>query len=168
MEAEPSAEAVTPPPEDRSGVRIFPPLIFAAGLAAGFVLQWLYPVTIVAEAFEPPLRVVGVACILAWLLLAIWAILTLRRIGTSPNPAGPTTSLAFVGPYRFTRNPMYLGLALLTIGLALVTNALWPLVLLPLVLFVLVRAVIAQEERYLAGKFGEPYREYMVRVRRWL
>jgi len=159
---------VTPPPEDRSGVRIFPPLIFAAGLAAGFSLQWLYPVTIVAEAFEDWLRVAGIVFLLGWLVLALWALGTFRRIGTSANPAGPTTSLAFEGPYRFTRNPMYLGLVLLTIGVALVANALWPLILLPLVLYVLVRAVVEPEERYLSRKFGEPYREYMVRVRRWL
>ena len=98
--------------------------------------------------------------------LDIWAVATFRRLGTTPNPAGPTTALAVGGPYRFTRNPMYLGLVFLMAGLAFLANALWPLVLLPVV--IVRRAVIDREERDLTAEFGEEYLRYKARVRRWL
>ncbi|MBV8230410.1 MAG: isoprenylcysteine carboxylmethyltransferase family protein [Planctomycetaceae bacterium] len=98
--------------------------------------------------------------------LDIWAVATFRRLGTTPNPAGPTTALAVGGPYRFTRNPMYLGLVFLMAGLEFLANALWPLVLLPVV--IVRRAVIDREERYLTAEFGEEYLRYKARVRRWL
>jgi len=102
------------------------------------------------------------------LALDIWAVATFRRLGTTPNPAGPTTALAVGGPYRFTRNPMYLGLVFLMAGLAFLANALWPLVLLPVVIVIVRRAVIDREERDLTAEFGEEYLRYKARVRRWL
>jgi protein-S-isoprenylcysteine O-methyltransferase Ste14 len=80
----------------------------------------------------------------------------------------PTTAIVFTGPYRFTRNPMYLGLALLQAGLAMVTNSLWPLLTLAPVIVAVRRLVIDREERYLEAKFGEEYRAYKARVRRWV
>ena len=74
--------------------------------------------------------------------------------------------MAVGGPYRFTRNPMYLGLVFILAGLVLLANALWPLILLPVV--IVRRAVIDREERYLTAKFGEEYLRYLARVRRWL
>jgi len=72
------------------------------------------------------------------------------------------------GPYRFTRNPMYVGLAALYAGVTLLVNSLWPLLLLPVVLVVIRWRVIAREEAYLERKFGDVYRTYTTRVRRWL
>jgi protein-S-isoprenylcysteine O-methyltransferase Ste14 len=84
-------------------------------------------------------------------------------------PAGrPTTTIVEKGPYRFTRNPMYLAMSCAYLGLALVLNNLWALVLLPFVVLVVDRFVIRREESYLTAKFGDPYREYCARVRRWL
>jgi protein-S-isoprenylcysteine O-methyltransferase Ste14 len=83
-------------------------------------------------------------------------------------PNRPASALATGGPYHFTRNPMYVGMALLYIGLALVLNTAWPLVFLPLVLLIIDAAVIRREERYLISAFGEEYRAYCSRVRRWL
>ena len=80
----------------------------------------------------------------------------------------PTTSLVFTGPYRWTRNPMYLAMLLLYIGIALLFDIVWALVLTPLVMLLVVRLVIRREERYLEGKFGEEYRQYKGRVRRWI
>ena len=96
------------------------------------------------------------------------AVATFRRVGTTPHPAGPTTALAVGGPYRFTRNPMYLSLVFITVGLALLANALWPLVLLPVVIVIVRWTVIDREERYLTAKFGEEYLQYKARVRRWM
>ncbi|MBV8078354.1 MAG: isoprenylcysteine carboxylmethyltransferase family protein [Planctomycetaceae bacterium] len=155
-------------PEDRSGVRIFPPLIYLGGLFLGFLLHWRLPLPIVPAVLVGPLRLLGAFCLVAGLALDIWAVATFRRAGTTPHPAGPATALVVGGPYRFTRNPMYLGLVCITAGLALLTNALWPLILLPIVIVIVRRAVIDREEHYLTAKFGEEYLRYKARVRRWL
>jgi len=116
----------------------------------------------------------GARTLLGWLLagagvaLAASAIVLFRRAGTSPVPIQPTTALVAQGPYRFTRNPMYVGLAALYAGIALLVNSLWPLVLLPVVLVVIRWWVIAREEAYLERKFGDAYRAYTRRERRWL
>jgi protein-S-isoprenylcysteine O-methyltransferase Ste14 len=91
-----------------------------------------------------------------------------RRAGTSPDPHEPTTALALDGPYRLTRNPMYLGMALVQGGLALAGNALWPLLALVPVIWVIRTQVIDKEERYLEAKFGGEYRAFKERVRRWI
>jgi protein-S-isoprenylcysteine O-methyltransferase Ste14 len=80
----------------------------------------------------------------------------------------PAATLVQHGPYRFSRNPMYVGLTLSYIGLALTLNTWWPLVLLPLVLLLLFRLVVQKEERHLSEKFGEAYEAYCRRVRRWV
>ncbi len=153
---------------DRSGVRLFPPLIFAATLGAAFLIHWRFPLHIVPAELVRPLRIAGIIFLLPWLGQAIWALATFRRTGTTANPAGGSTALALAGPYRYSRNPMYLGLVMLTVGIGLVANTLWPLLLLPILVVALRRKVIDHEERYLTAKFGEPYRAYMARVRRWL
>ena len=153
---------------DTSGVRIFPPAIYLAGLAAGFLLFWLWPVHLGPPGVVLALRVAGGLLIAVGLALPLWAAATFHGVGTTVNPTRPTTALALGGPYRFTRNPMYLGLALLSTGVALVANALWPLLALPFVLWIVRRIVIDREERYLDAKFGEEYAEYKKRVRRWV
>ena len=156
------------PEGDRSGVRLFPPLVFAAALGMAFLIHWRFPAHIVPEELVRPLRIVGAVVLLAWLSLVIWALATFRRIGTTPNPGGGSTALALEGPYRFSRNPMYLSLLLLMAGIGLAANTPWPLLMLPIVVVVLQRGVIEYEERYLTAKFGEPYRAFMARVRRWI
>jgi len=153
---------------DNSGVRVFPPAIYAAGVAIGLALDWLLPARLVPARHLATMRIVGAALIGAWLVLAIWALATFRRAGTTPNPTQPTTALAFGGPYRFTRNPMYVSMALMTIGVAMVANTWWPIVVLPPVLLMVQRAVIEREERYLEAKFGQEYLRYKTRVRRWV
>lgn len=154
-------------PGDSSGVRVLPPVIYLAGLAAGFFLQRPWPVPIGPPAAEPALRTAGYVLLGMWLFLSVWAIVTFRRAGTTPDPTRPTTALALGGPYRWTRNPMYLGFALMQAGAALIANALWPLVWLLPVLLVIRLHVIGREEQYLERKFGEDYLAYKRRVRRW-
>jgi protein-S-isoprenylcysteine O-methyltransferase Ste14 len=84
------------------------------------------------------------------------------------EPWKPTTAIVTTGPYRFTRNPAYLGMALVYVGIALLAEALWVLVPLPFVLAIIDRAVIAREERYLQRKFGHEYLDYKATVRRWI
>ena len=153
---------------DRSGVRLPPPLLFIAGLAVGFGIKKVSPLPILPVTLGVVTSVLGWVFVALALLLVISALLTFRSVGTSPNPTAPTRALALRGPYGITRNPMYLGLALLSAGICLVANALWPLLLLPAVLLILQRKVIDREERYLEAKFGREYLDYKARVRRWL
>ena len=155
-------------PNDSSGVRVFPPAVYLCGLLAGFILQKFWPVRIVSSDLATPARFLGIALVVCGFALAIWAVRTFRLSGTTPNPTQPTTALAFAGPYRFTRNPMYLGLGAMSAGIAVWANAVWPLVFVPVVLLVVQRIVIAPEERYLERKFGQEYVTFKTQVRRWL
>ena len=151
-----------------AGVRVFPPLVAAIGCAVGLALTFLYPVPIVAPTTTGALLGAGIGFILAFLALAISANVIFRRAGTPANPYVATTALATGGPYRFSRNPMYLGLVLMTVGLGLVLNSMWFLLAAVAVMLALRNLVIAHEERYLEQKFGDAYRSYRQRVRRWL
>ena len=152
---------------DTAGVLAPPPALYGAGLIVGLVLQVLHPVHI-ASSTGGMLRGVGIALVVVGLLLSTAVMRVFGAARTPVPPYRPTTRLVFEGPYRFSRNPDYIGQALVYAGIALVANSWWPLFTLPLVLFVVQRFVIEREERYLEGKFGEEYREYRARVRRWL
>jgi protein-S-isoprenylcysteine O-methyltransferase Ste14 len=114
------------------------------------------------------LRLAGVALIALGLLLSIAVVRAFGRVGTPVPPYRPTTHFVTTGPYRYTRNPDYIGQTLTYVGIAIVANSWWPLFLLPLVLLVVQRGVVRREERYLEVKFGQEYRDYMARVPRWL
>lgn len=152
---------------DTSGVAFPPPLLFAGGLAAGYAAHRLYPIRLWPEPATPA-TVAGWALLFGGVLLAVSAAVLFRRAGTSPNPTRPTTALVIWGPYRFTRNPMYVGMTTLYLGGTLLLNDPWPLAFLPVVIALVQRRVIAREEAYLERKFGEEYRRYKARVRRWL
>jgi protein-S-isoprenylcysteine O-methyltransferase Ste14 len=149
---------------DIPGVVAPPPIIYAAGLLAGWALDRLRPWPFLPSAWARPL---GLALFVAGLVGAggVWAF---RRAGTSPNPWRRTERLVTDGPYRFTRNPMYLGFTLWYLAGTAWVNSLWPLALLPVVLLVMQRGVITREEAYLERRFGREYTEYRARVRRWL
>ena len=147
-EASGAAEA-----RDTAGVVAPPPLIYLAGLIVGFGLERLLP-----GASLP--RLVrwgggGVLVVAGASLLASFS-----RKGTAVEPWKPTTAIVTSGPYRFTRNPAYLGMALVYAGIALLAEALWVLVPLPVVLVAIDRGVISREERYLERKFGREYADY--------
>jgi len=158
---------MTTPSSDTSGVRVLPPLIYAGLFLAGYAVHRFLPLRLWGD---PPaaLRLVGWGLILAGVLLAASAVMLFRRAGTTPNPTRPTTALVLHGPYRFTRNPMYVGLGLCYLGTALLVNSIWPLILLPGLIALVQRWVIAPEEAYLERKFGAEYRSYRTQVRRWL
>jgi len=159
-------EGTAPPPDrDISGVIAPPPLIFLAGLAVGFGLEALLPGSSVPDAVA---WIVGGVLLLAGVALLFSFERAFHRKGTAANPWRPTTAIATEGPYRLTRNPAYLGMALVYVGIALCSEALWVLLPLPLVLAIIDRGVIAREERYLERKFGQEYVDYKRRVRRWL
>jgi len=150
---------------DSPRVVVFPPLLFGGALAIGLAFHWIWPAHPLPSL---PARVVGLALIVASGLLARSGEAAMKRAGTNIRPDQPTLALVFDGPFRFTRNPLYVALTGLYVGIALLVNALWPLLFLIPVLGVLRWGVVAREERYLEAKFGEPYRIYKARVRRWI
>jgi len=152
---------------DDAGVRFPPPFIYLGVLLIGVGAEWL--VAPLGFGLSRMLLIlVGVALVLAGILLAMAAIGLFRRAGTTPEPWTSTTAIVTGGVYRFTRNPMYLGMALLYAGLAVIADSPLALILLPVVLLIVQTQVIAREERYLAAKFGESYEAYRRRVRRWM
>ena len=110
----------------------------------------------------------GFAVMLCGFLFALWGILTFRRHHTSIIPHYPASTIVTSGPYRFTRNPMYIGLSVFYSGVALLLDSWWTFALLLLVVAIVDRQVIAREERYLASAFATEYGSYRVRVRRWI
>jgi protein-S-isoprenylcysteine O-methyltransferase Ste14 len=150
------------------GVRIPPPLIYLAGLAAGFALdRWWLPMPIVDASRETwiHLHAFAFGLVAVWLLAS--SLRSFRQNRNDPRPWREDTALVEDSIYRHTRNPMYLGMALAYATVALMFNALWPLLLLVPVLIVIRWYVIAREERYLAQRFGADYLDYCSRVRRW-
>jgi protein-S-isoprenylcysteine O-methyltransferase Ste14 len=150
---------------DVAGVPLPPPLIFVAGLAAGGLLELVRSTT---GPSWPVSATIGVIGGLAWLALDGWASIRFTRAGTPVIPFKPTTALVVDGPYRVSRNPIYLGMAALYISLAFLLGIMWALLFLPLVLVAVDRLIIAREEPYLERKFGQEYVEYKKRVRRWI
>lgn len=153
-------------PGDRTtaGVLAPPPLIFGVPLLAGLLLELRWPWPALPAAVAPA---VGIGAVLLGLVLAP-SLVAFRRVRTPPEPWKPTRALVTTGIYRLTRNPMYLGMTLLYVGLAAWRNTAWPFLALPGVLATIHVGVVRREERYLEARFGEAYRDYARRVRRWL
>jgi protein-S-isoprenylcysteine O-methyltransferase Ste14 len=150
---------------DRPRVAAPPPLFYAVGFLAGLLLERLVP----SELWHAlPVPAVGTGLIALGLALVLWAGATFARHRTSVMPHRPATTVVESGPYRFTRNPIYLGMLLIYVGGVAWAGRLGPLVMLPLVILALQPLVIAREEHYLLTKFGEQYQRYRDRVRRWI
>jgi protein-S-isoprenylcysteine O-methyltransferase Ste14 len=150
---------------DAPGVIAPPPLIFLGGLAVGFGLEALLPGSSLPDAVA---WIVGAVLVVAGVALLASFNTAFARKGTAVEPWKPTTAIVSTGPYRLTRNPAYVGMALLYIGIAVLSQALWALLPLPIVVAIIDRGVIAREERYLERKFGQEYLDYKRRVRRWI
>jgi len=151
---------------DTADVMIRPPIAWAVAVLAGLALNWLMPLPFIPAAM--PAGWLGAMVFALALALFAWAIATITRAGSNVPTNRPTTAIVVAGPYRFSRNPIYIAMVLGLIGLAIALNSLW--LLLTLVPFALVirYGVVAREEVYLERKFGDDYRRYRARVRRWL
>ena len=141
-----------------------PPLIYALPLLAGLLLHHFRPLAILPTPWAHGLG----ALFVVLGLIGLPAVLAFRRAGTHPQPWRPATALVTTGPYRFTRNPMYIGFTLLYLGISLWVNSLWPVLALPLILVTIQYGVVVREEAYMERRFGEDYIAYRRRVRRWL
>jgi protein-S-isoprenylcysteine O-methyltransferase Ste14 len=140
-------------------------MLYLTAFAIGLVMHFLFPI---GRLLSLPARLLGVFLIAASGALAIPAKRAMRRAGTNINPKLPATAMVTDGPFRYTRNPLYLSLAALYAGLALLIGAVWPLVWLVPLMILVHWGVVRREERYLEAKFGDAYRAYKARVRRWI
>jgi protein-S-isoprenylcysteine O-methyltransferase Ste14 len=152
---------------DTAGVRIPPPFVYLGALLFGIAAERFN--TVLSFGIDKRLLVVtGALLFVAGATIMLSAAGLFRRLGTNIPPSRPTTSLATTGPYQWTRNPMYLGMALVYAGLAIGLDFPLAFALLPFVLIAIQTQVIAREEQYLEAKFGNEYRRYKAKVRRWL
>jgi protein-S-isoprenylcysteine O-methyltransferase Ste14 len=151
--------------QDNPAIRVPPPLIYLLPLLLGMLLD---------RRSHIPFLPRGVGRIIGWLLvsggvaLSEWLIRTMREVDAPIRTDKPVPRLTTDGPFRYTRNPGYLSLAMIYAGIAFNRNVLWAILLLPAVVFVIQREVIGREERYLERTFGEEYLDYKTSVRRWL
>jgi protein-S-isoprenylcysteine O-methyltransferase Ste14 len=152
--------------QDSAQVRIRPPLVWATAVIAGLALNWFAPIPFLPTAF--PAGLLGALVFVLALVLFAWAIVTITRAGSNVPGNRPTTTIVESGPYRFTRNPIYLGMFFALIGLAIAFDDLWLLIVLVPFALLIRYAAVAREEAYLERKFGDAYRSYRARVRRWL
>jgi protein-S-isoprenylcysteine O-methyltransferase Ste14 len=147
----------------------FPPTLFfvvAFGVALGLHEQ--RPLVLFTPGFERWRTVIGGGLITAGLAVFWWGMSTFARARTGILLERPASELVMRGPYRWSRNPQYVGFVASYIGLAVIANSLWPVIVLPVALALLVPFVIRREERYLRSRFGDQYDAYCRRVKRWL
>ncbi len=154
--------------EDHANVPVLPPVLFATAVAVAYALRALVPFHLVPLALEPRATVAGSALAVVGAALGAWALGTFFRERTTPHPNHSVSTLVTHGPYRLSRNPMYVGASVALVGVALIANTGWLLAVLPPLWLLLRRLVIEREEAYLERKFGEEYRAFAARTRRWL
>lgn len=152
------------PRPDSAAVKLPPPITFAAPLIVGLLIGKWCPLRLPGALWWIP----GWILVAAGLGVAIWARQIFSRRGTSVLPFRPTLVIVVEGPFRVSRNPIYLGFALAYIGGSLLFRSVWPLLFLPIVLLVVHKTAIVREETYLERRFGAQYLEYKNKVRRWL
>lgn len=150
---------------DRAAVAFHPPLMLLVLIILGIAGQWIF------DASFLPTRLaisIGVPIVAFALFIFGWAVGTMRRGGASVPTHLPTDAIVDAGPFRISRNPIYLSMALLLIGIGIWANSIWFLAFAIVAVILLTRYVILPEEQYLEGKFGEHYLSYKDKVRRWI
>jgi protein-S-isoprenylcysteine O-methyltransferase Ste14 len=150
---------------DKAGVIAPPPLIYLGTLLFGLLLGRRFPMRFLPRKMA---RGLGLPLLGGGVLLLGWFEMAMRRADTPSNPYKPVERIAKEGPFRYSRNPGYLAMAMIYAGITSLANALWAILLLPVALLAIQRGVIEREEGYLEGKFGEEYLSYKARVRRWI
>lgn len=151
--------------KDHADVKIHPPVLASLHILAAFFLNNFLPLPF---AFPEVLVWLGYALVLIGLGLAFTAVSRFMQAHTTVDPHGSVSSIVTSGPYRFTRNPIYLGLVCFLIGFLLVFKSYWGLILSSIFILLMNMLVIQHEEAYLETKFGDEYTSFKSRVRRWL
>ena len=152
-------------PTDNAGVLAPAPVFFGVAVATGFLLEWLFPTSLLTFPYS---AAVGLFLIAASVILVVFAVLPLVRARTAFDARKPTTSVVTEGAFGFSRNPTYVSLAALQVGLAFLSQSLWVIITTVAAVAITHWGVVLREERYLERKFGQEYRSYAARVRRWL
>ena len=151
--------------KDRAGVIAPPPLIYLGFIVVGLALEYVWPARLLPQDVQYG---VGAALIVVSLLIAVPAFLQFRKAKTAVDPYKPTKAIITKGPFRWTRNPLYLGLAVLQLGIAAAVDGIWIALMIVPAVIVIHYGVIVREERYLERKFGDEYLSYKAAVRRWV
>ena len=151
--------------QDNPGIKVPPPLIYVVPLVLGLLLDRRARLPFLAHRAA---RGLGWPLLGSGVMLSRWFLKTMRDAEAPVRTDRPVPRLTTEGPFRYSRNPGYLALAMIYAGIAIVRNSLWAIFLLPLVVYVTQREVIGREERYLERTFGEEYLAYKARVRRWV
>jgi protein-S-isoprenylcysteine O-methyltransferase Ste14 len=152
-------------PQEGLRLPVPPPLIMLVFVIVGLVFGELLPIPIPFPAW---MRIAGLLVTLGGLVLGLSAVTAMRRAGTPVDPRTPSTKIVAGGPFRFSRNPIYLSFLAMVAGAPLMFGSYWGLALAPVALDAYTRLVIEREEAFLECKFGQIYLEYKARVRRWL
>jgi protein-S-isoprenylcysteine O-methyltransferase Ste14 len=151
---------------DVPDIMVLPPVLVGGMLLIGVLIHYaLWTVTLLPTVLA---RVLGVVVFISAGVLAHFAHLAMKRVGTNVLPTQPTLALATDGPYRFSRNPLYLAAIGVYLGVTLWVNGLAPLLLILPMTWLLHWGIVLQEERYLKAKFGNAYQSYQIAVPRWL
>ena len=150
---------------DNPGVMAPTPLIYATALAAGLLANRRYRIPFLPRRVA---RTVGPALVVSGLAIGVLGSREMRRAETNLDPRKPATTVVTEGPFRFTRNPLYLSMLLMYLGVSALANGLAPILLLPVVQRLMRSGVIEREERYLERKFGDEYMQYKVGTPRWI
>ena len=160
--SQPSCDAIT---ASVANPVVRPPLVVLASLLSGVVLTVAWPLSYVPHVLRLP-----IGCLLVAMAAALfsYSIKQFRRAGTPVPGNKPTTAIVRTGPYRFSRNPIYLAFFALHLGLAILVNSLWLVATLIPTIAIIAGVVVPREERYLTGRFGAEYLKYKASVRRWL
>lgn len=158
---------MTKPNRSGPNVRFPPPLIFVGGLAGSALLNRHWPLPLWPGARPATILVLAYILVLLGLVWMGWGALTFYRARTAIIPHRPASHLVTRGPYRFGRNPMYLGMIAVYGGFTLWMNALWGVLLFPVTVALLIHLVIRREEQYLTEAFPAEYEQFRQRVGRW-
>jgi protein-S-isoprenylcysteine O-methyltransferase Ste14 len=149
-------------------LRIPVPWVFILTYLVGLAIQFIFPFNILTEAELLIVKIIGVVLFAIGAFFAAWSLWIFHKASTTTTPGEISKKLVTFGPYRFTRNPMYVSLILAYVGEAGFLTQVWPVIVLPFMLFYLNRIVIPLEEELLKKEFGEEYENYSARVRRWV
>jgi len=151
--------------QDDAGIKVIPPVYFFAAIGLGILINMIFPLPALSFFI---IKAIGAVCILVSLLFSFWAISGQKKVQTSLDVRTPTTTIVMKGAYRLSRNPMYLGALVFIAGIGLAIANTWILLTVPLLVRILNKYVIEREESYLTNKFGDEYKNYCQRVKRWL
>ncbi|MCK9425905.1 MAG: isoprenylcysteine carboxylmethyltransferase family protein [Ignavibacteriaceae bacterium] len=144
-----------------------PPILFFGLILTSFIAQWLFPLNLMFHKWVVRVLIV-IPLFIASGLIAINALLIMKKNKTAINFNNPTTKFIVEGSFRFTRNPLYLSLLIVMGGIVVGANSAWHLIAFIILFFFFNFGVVAREERYLEKNFGEEYIQYKNRVRRWI